>query len=109
MVTGTASHGFTTKPTALDPHSYQTGFGNRFTSEAIPGVIPRGRNVPQKVKYELYSEQLNGAPVIASRDSIQHVWLYRIRPSVAHGKVQPSPVNPHVSLGIYVDLVVSKI
>jgi homogentisate 1,2-dioxygenase len=92
-----AAKGFTTDPTPNDPHRYQTGFGNRFASEAVPNVLPSGRNVPQKVKYDLYSEQLNGSCVIASRHNIRHVWMYRIRPSVAHGDVEPSKqLNPEV-------------
>lgn len=97
-MSSTAPGAFTTEPSENDPYRYQTGFGNRFASEAIPGVLPRGQNVPQRVKYELYSEQLNGAAVISSRDAIRHVWLYRIRPSVAHGYVMPArDFNPHVS------------
>ncbi|KAH7120504.1 putative homogentisate 1,2-dioxygenase [Dactylonectria macrodidyma] len=96
MKGATAVSAYTTEPSAADPHRYQTGFGNRFASEAIPNVLPSGRNVPQKVKYDLYSEQLNGSSFIASRQMIQHVWMYRIRPSVAHGDVSPSSTNPHI-------------
>ncbi|KAK7424160.1 hypothetical protein QQZ08_008766 [Neonectria magnoliae] len=95
MMGATATSAYTTQPSATDPHRYQTGFGNRFASEAIPGVLPSGRNVPQKVKYDLYSEQLNGSSFIAPRQMIQHVWMYRIRPSVAHGNVARSSANPH--------------
>ena len=92
-----AGAAFTTAPSVADPHRYQTGFGNRFASEAVPGVLPVGRNVPQKVKYGLYSEQLNGAAVVSPREAIQHVWMYRVRHSVAHGRVSPAPdLNPHV-------------
>ncbi|KJZ75868.1 hypothetical protein HIM_04692 [Hirsutella minnesotensis 3608] len=93
-MSATAKTGLTTEPTASDPHRYQTGFGNRFASEAIPNVLPIGCNVPQRIKYDLYSEQLNGAAVITPRHAIQHVWMYRVRPSVAHGKVSPSDTNP---------------
>ncbi|KAJ6443855.1 homogentisate 1,2-dioxygenase [Purpureocillium lavendulum] len=91
-----AGAAFTTAPSAVDPHRYQTGFGNRFASEAVPGVLPVGRNVPQKLKYGLYSEQLNGAAVVSPRDAIQHVWMYRVRPSVAHGRVAADNQNPHI-------------
>lgn len=97
VLSATAKAAFTTEPTSGDPYSYQTGFGNRFESEAIPNVLPRGRNAPQKVKYDLYSEQLNGSSFVAPRRLIQHVWMYRVRPSVAHGDVAASDVNPHVS------------
>ncbi|PHH77303.1 hypothetical protein CDD82_3569 [Ophiocordyceps australis] len=95
-MSATAMSAMTTEPTDTDPHRYQTGFGNRFASEAVPNVLPLGRNVPQRVKYDLYSEQLNGAPVISPRCAIQHVWMYRMRPSVAHGKVSVSDTNPHM-------------
>lgn len=97
QMSATARSGLTTQPTDADPHRYQTGFGNRFASEAIPNVLPLGRNVPQKVKYDLYSEQLNGASVVSPRHAMQHVWMYRMRPSVAHGKMSASTVNTHVS------------
>ena len=87
----TAQVVYATRPTTQDPFRYQTGFGNRFESEAVPGVLPRGRNTPQKCKYDLYSEQLNGSSFVAARANIQHVWMYRIRPSVAHREVVPSP------------------
>ncbi|POR36925.1 Homogentisate 1,2-dioxygenase [Tolypocladium paradoxum] len=95
-MSATARAAFTTEPTDADPHRYQPGFGNRFASEAIPNVLPVGRNVPQRVKYDLYSEQLNGAAVVSSRDAIHHVWMYRMRPSVAHGQVTASDANPHI-------------
>ena len=84
VLSATAAAGFTTEPTEKDPHRYQTGFGNRFASEALPNVLPRGRNTPQRVKYDLYIEQLNGSSVVVARHMMQHVWMYRIRPSVAH-------------------------
>lgn len=97
MTGATAKSAFATEPTPLDPHTYQPGFGNRFASEAVPNVLPRGMNAPQKVRYDLYSEQLNGSSFVAPRQQIQHVWMYRIRPSVAHGAVAASDVNSHVS------------
>jgi hypothetical protein len=39
-----------TNPEKGDPYIYQNGFGNSFASEAIPGVLPKGQNNPQKVK-----------------------------------------------------------
>lgn len=98
MLGASAVSAFATRPTDEDPYSYQTGFGNRFESEALPNVLPRGRNVPQKVKYDLYSEQLNGSSFVAPRQMIQHVWMYRIQPSVAHGRFGPAPadLNPDV-------------
>ncbi|RKU48831.1 hypothetical protein DL546_007173 [Coniochaeta pulveracea] len=36
----TASGCFTSRPSAADPYSYQVGFGNRFATEALAGVLP---------------------------------------------------------------------
>jgi homogentisate 1,2-dioxygenase len=63
---------------------YQSGFGNEFASEALPGALPVGRNSPQKVAYGLYAEQLSGTPFTAPRHQNRRSWFYRIRPSVVH-------------------------
>ena len=42
--------------------TYQSGFGNSFESEALPGALPVGRNSPQRCAYGLYAEQLSGSP-----------------------------------------------
>ncbi|KAJ7690048.1 homogentisate 1,2-dioxygenase [Mycena rosella] len=90
----TARGAFATKPTEKDPYSYQVGFGNRFASEAIPGVLPEGQNSPQKVKYELYAEGMTGSSFVAPRAENLSAWLYRIRPSVAHQGFTKLPENP---------------
>lgn len=46
------------EPSVHDPYRYQAGFGNRFASEAIQGVLPVGQNTPQRVRYDLYCEQV---------------------------------------------------
>ncbi|KAJ9144247.1 putative Homogentisate 1,2-dioxygenase [Pleurostoma richardsiae] len=92
-----ASEGFTYEPKPDDPYRYLQGFGNRFSSEAIPGAIPEGgRNVPQKCPYDLYSEQLNGTSFVSPRQTLQHVWMYRVRPSVAHRPLEPMPANDDI-------------
>ena len=63
---------------------YQSGFGNGFETEALPGALPIGRNSPQRCAYGLYAEQLSGSPFTAPRATNQRSWLYRIRPSVRH-------------------------
>ncbi len=63
---------------------YQSGFGNGFESEALPGALPVGRNSPQRCAYGLYAEQLSGSPFTAPRASNERSWLYRIRPTVAN-------------------------
>lgn len=70
---------------------YQSGFGNGFETEALPGALPIGRNSPQRCAYGLYAEQLSGSPFTAPRASNERSWLYRIRPTVAHwGRFQPA-------------------
>jgi homogentisate 1,2-dioxygenase len=63
---------------------YQSGFGNEFATEALPGALPEGRNSPQKVRYGLYAEQFSGSPFTVPRHLQKRSWLYRIRPSVLH-------------------------
>lgn len=64
--------------------AYQTGFGNEFATEALPGALPVGQNSPQRVAYGLYAEQLSGTPFTMPRHANRRSWLYRIRPSVTH-------------------------
>jgi homogentisate 1,2-dioxygenase len=63
---------------------YQSGFGNEFASEAIPGALPHGQNAPQRAPLGLYTEQVSGTPFTAPRAANRRSWLYRIRPSVMH-------------------------
>lgn len=104
----------TTAPTEADPYRYQLGFGNYFSTEAVyvlsiynceeganrdfsPDILPEpGRNAPQRCTFDLYSEQLNGTPFVSYRDTLQHVWMYRIRPSVAHSRPRPMAPTPDV-------------
>ena len=64
--------------------SYQSGFGNSFATEALPGALPVGRNSPQRCAYGLYAEQLSGTAFTAPRADNRRSWLYRIRPSAMH-------------------------
>lgn len=70
--------------TKTSARQYQSGFGNEFTSEALPGVLPVGQNSPQKVAYGLYAEQLSGTAFTAPRAENKRSWLYRIRPGAMH-------------------------
>ncbi len=65
--------------------TYQSGFGNEFATEALPGALPVGRNSPQRAPYGLYAEQLSGTAFTAPRHSNRRSWLYRIRPAALHG------------------------
>ena len=66
------------------PPTYQSGFGNEFATEALPGALPVGRNSPQRVAYGLYAEQLSGTAFTAPRGANRRSWLYRIRPAAVH-------------------------
>jgi homogentisate 1,2-dioxygenase len=67
----------------------QSGFGNHFASEAVPGALPVGRNSPQHVPFGLYAEQLSGTAFTAPRSENRRSWLYRLRPSAAHPPFTP--------------------
>ena len=71
--------------------AYQSGFGNAFASEAIPGVLPAGQNSPQQVAHGLYAEQLSGTAFTAPRHANHRSWLYRIRPAAMHHPFEPRP------------------
>jgi homogentisate 1,2-dioxygenase len=64
--------------------TYQSGIGNHFASEALPGALPDGQNSPQRAPYGLYAEQLSGSSFTSPRHENLRSWLYRIRPSVVH-------------------------
>jgi len=68
-----------------DEPGYQSGFGNEFATEALPGALPQGQNSPQRCPYSLYAEQYSGTAFTAPRQSNRRSWLYRIRPAVTHG------------------------
>ena len=71
-----------------DASGYQSGFGNEFATEALPGALPVGRNSPQRCPYGLYAEQFSGTAFTAPRHANRRSWLYRIRPSVTHRPFQ---------------------
>jgi homogentisate 1,2-dioxygenase len=50
--------------------SYMPGFGNEFSSEALPNALP-SHNSPQHPPYQLYTEQLNGTAFTVPRKSNQ--------------------------------------
>ncbi|AKM09497.1 homogentisate 1,2-dioxygenase [Croceicoccus naphthovorans] len=68
---------------------YQTGFGNHFATEAVPGSLPVGRNSPQRPAYGLYAEQFSTSAFTAPRDENRRSWFYRMRPMTAHGPFEP--------------------
>ena len=68
----------------MSESKYQSGFGNEFATEALPGALPVGRNSPQRCPYGLYAEQLSGTAFTAPRADNRRTWLYRIRPAAMH-------------------------
>ena len=65
---------------------YQTGFGNEFATEALPGALPVGQNSPQRAAYGLYAEQISGTAFTAPRSHNRRTWTYRIHPGAKHGE-----------------------
>lgn len=104
--------GLQEKQTDSNALRYQSGFGNDFETEALPGALPTGKNSPQRCNYGLYGEQLSGTAFTAPSHQNERTWCYRIRPSVKHSgrytrvdypywKSAPQPANDIVSLGQY--------
>jgi homogentisate 1,2-dioxygenase len=58
---------------------------NIHATEAARGALPEGRNSPQRPRLGLFAEVLSGTAFTAPRAENLSVWLYRIRPSAAHG------------------------
>ena len=71
--------------------NHQSGFGNQFASEAVPGTLPQGRNSPQQVANGLYAELVSGSAFTAPRADNRRSWLYRRQPSALTGAYQPYP------------------
>lgn len=55
---------------------YQSGFGNHFTSEAVPGALPRQQNNPLLCPLGLYAEQLSGTSFTSPRHLNQCRFLF---------------------------------
>ncbi|CAG8866960.1 Homogentisate 1,2-dioxygenase [Pseudomonas fluorescens] len=68
--------------------TYQSGFGNEFSSEALPGALPVGQNSPQKAPYGLYAELFSSTAFTVPRSEVRRTWLYRIRPSALHPRFE---------------------
>ncbi len=75
------------------PTNYQSGFGNHFSSEVLAGALPVGQNSPQHAPYGLYAEQLSGTAFTVPRSEARRTWLYRLRPSAAHGRFERSAIQ----------------
>jgi homogentisate 1,2-dioxygenase len=82
------------KPRVKSPKTqlqYLSGFGNSFSSEAVPGALPSGRNSPQRPPRGLYAEVLSGTSFTAPRAENHSSWLYKLRPSAMHGPYRRIP------------------
>jgi homogentisate 1,2-dioxygenase len=78
---------------AEDEFRYASGFGNEFTTEAVDGALPEGRNSPQKAPLGLYTEQISGTAFTQPRAVNRRTWAYRIVPSAAHSRFARIPNN----------------
>lgn len=84
---------------------YQSGFGNEFSTEALPDALPLGQNSPQKAAYGLYTELLSGTAFTVPRAESRRTWMYRIKPSATHPEYhrltqqirgrELGPINPN--------------
>ena len=81
---GLATNAAAGQPVVPQQIPYQSGFGNEFATEALPGALPLGRNSPQRCPYGLYAEQISGTAFTAPRADNRRSWLYRIRPAAQH-------------------------
>ena len=72
-------------PARPAPLAYQSGFGNTFSTEAVAGALPVGRNAPQRPALGLYPEVLSGTAFTAPRAQNLSTWTYRLQP----GAMQP--------------------
>ncbi|RPF72279.1 homogentisate 1,2-dioxygenase [Aurantiacibacter spongiae] len=78
---------------------YQTGLLNHFASEAVAGALPAGRNSPQRPAFGLYAEQFSTTAFTAPRTENRRSWLYRMRPTTAHGRFVPFDGAPRLKRG----------
>ncbi|WP_255437666.1 homogentisate 1,2-dioxygenase [Comamonas flocculans] len=78
----------------MSEQGYMPGFGNEFSTEALPGALPARGNSPQKAPYGLYAEQLSGTAFTAPRHANRRSWLYRIRPAAVQEPYEPCDIAP---------------
>lgn len=76
---------------------YQSGFGNQFSTEALPDALPQGQNSPQQCPYGLYAEQISGTSFTTQRHKNLRSWMYRIRPSVCQTSYMELTCRSHAT------------
>ncbi|MBK7584525.1 MAG: homogentisate 1,2-dioxygenase [Myxococcales bacterium] len=69
----------------------QPGLGSTHESEALPGALPRRQNIPRRAPYGLFPELFNGTPFTVKNADNSRLWMYRVRPSFAHGEFTSLP------------------
>ncbi len=84
-------------------HRTMTGLGNHFSTEALAGALPIGRNSPQKVPFGLYAELISGTAFTAPRHENRRTWMYRIRPSADHAPYVPMDPLPALCSAPFAD------
>ncbi len=87
--------------------SYQTGFLNHHSTEAVPGALPIGRNSPQRPAFGLYAEQFSSSAFTAPRHQNRRSWLYRMRPAAAHPPFTPYATALQLRSGPFGDAALS--
>ncbi|MED6173488.1 hypothetical protein PIB30_059935, partial [Stylosanthes scabra] len=55
------------EPKPAGDFQYLPGFGNHFSSEALPGALPPDQNSPLICPYGLYAEQISGTSFTTPR------------------------------------------
>ena len=83
--------------------TYLSGFGNEHATEAVPGVLPPGRNSPQQPAHGLYAEQISGTAFTQPRAVNRRTWVYRQVPSAAHPRFERID-NGHVRTAPFTEL-----
>ena len=71
--------------------SYQTGWGNTFSTEAVRGALPVGQNSPQRPHRGLYQEVLSFTAFTAPRAENLSAWVYRLRPPAMQSAYRRRP------------------
>ncbi len=73
-----------TTETGAGEYPYQRGFGNEFSSEAVPGALPAGRNSPQRAGDRLAGELVPEAPLVRVLSRAGLAGLVRADGDVGH-------------------------
>ena len=78
--------------------AYQTGFGNEFATEALPGALPQGQNSPQRVAYGLYAGAAERHAVHRGAAS-ESALVALSHPAVGHARAVPPTARRRLVVG----------